>query len=557
MPRHTSGKAHTFLSLDHLVLAFFVVGSFIGIWHALPMLNVILDEQYFVGGVLRAIEMKSVLPPVGGVPYGTVTFYLNYVLQIPFLAILLAWKGFNIVSLETYLILHPEIAYLVPRLLSAMIATIVALVYDRFLRSEGLPLPQRFAVLSVMFMTVIASVTFHTGKVWVLSSVLAGTSALCTYLALKAHIRGAQEPVYGPIFWSIVSAFVALANFPLAGVFLVNIPILLYIFRNDTVRFRAVTRAILTGVFVFTVVLATNVRNIYSLVIHIFTDFNPILSGGTSAQALTPFSESFFFHFEQTLVAFPFVIAVIVIAVLTRAIQNKLLFWVSFGYAGLYFLTISLVATWFDDLGGELHYLFPLAFFSSGMIAAIAYKKMRLIVWGFCVLQTLVFFYTLYLLSVPTTFNQVDAFVEQNFRTEHVLIINTVVELSLPLNKETALLQSDEHCGSKCLYWRSATLESDFIPVVVTSQSQIDKVNAASYSRVLLITDQRPVTSCVSEPLKTFQSGASDERYVSVEYNLGHYFVPDFWHLSRLGKNLTLYEISKECAARLLVDLNM
>ena len=552
MSRHKAGKTYTFLSLDHIMLGFFAVGSFVGIWHALPMLNVILDEQYFVSGVLRTMELRTILPPLNEVPYGTVTFYLNYILQIPFLLVLFAKTSFSVISLKTYLFLHPEIAYLVPRFLSAMIATIVALIYDRFLRSEGLPLLQRFATLSVIFFTIIASVTFHTGKVWVLSSVLVGISALCTYLALKTHIRGAQEPVYGPTFWSIVCAFVALANFPLVGVFLLNIPVLLYVFRNDAVRFRATIRAILVGIFVLTIVSATNARSIYLLVIHIFTNFHPILSGGTSAQVMPPFSASLFFHFEQVLVAYPLVVAVITLAVLMKTIQNKLLFLVSFGYAGLYFLTISWIATWFDDLGGELHYLFPLAFFFSGMIAAIAYKKIRSIVWGFCVLQTLVFFYTLYLLSIPTTFNQADAFIEQNFKSEHALILNTVVELSLPMNKETTLLQSDEYCGSKCLYWRSATLESDFIPVVVTSQSQIDKVNATSYSRVLLITDQQPVTSCVSEPIKTFQSGSSDAGYVSIEHNFGHYFLSDFWRLSRLGKNLVLYEVRKQCAARFL-----
>ena len=274
-----------------------------------------------------------------------------------------------------------------------------------------------------------------------------------------------------------------------------------------------------------------------------------------SAQVMPPFSASLFFHFEQVLVAYPLVVAVITLAVLMKAIQNKLLFLVSFGYAGLYFLTISWIATWFDDLGGELHYLFPLAFFFSGMIAAIAYKKLRFIVWGFCILQTLVFFYTLYLLSIPTTFNQADTYIERNFEHEHALILNYVVELSLPMNKETSTLLSDQYCGSKCLYWRTAVDVSYFIPAVVTWQSDISKVDVDSYSRALLVTDQKP-ESCVSEPPKIFQSGASDERYVSVEYNLGYYFVSDFWHLSRLGKNLALYEVSKECATHLLVNLN-
>src|SRR3989344_4324829 len=294
---------HGVWKIDSLMLAFFALGSFVGIWHALPMLNVILDEQYFVGGVLRAIEAKSILPLATDVPYGTITFYLNYALQIPFLITLLAWNGFSIVSLKTYLVLHPETAYLVPRLLSAIVASAVALAYDRFLRSEGLSLVQRFAVLSVIFSTVIATVTLHTGKVWVLSTVLAGASALCTYIALRNYSLGRPEPTYGPAFWSIVLVFTALANFPLAGVFLINVPLLLYVFRNDAVRLRATGKAILAGILILFAVLAANWSNIYSLVIHIFTNFHPILNGGMSTQVVPPFSTSLVFHFEQALVA--------------------------------------------------------------------------------------------------------------------------------------------------------------------------------------------------------------------------------------------------------------
>src|SRR3989344_8306030 len=97
MSRHKTGKAHTFLSLGHIMLGFFAAGSFIGIWHALPMLNVILDEQYFVSGVLRTMELRTILPPINEVPYGTVTFYLNYILQMPFLLVLFAQASFSMV----------------------------------------------------------------------------------------------------------------------------------------------------------------------------------------------------------------------------------------------------------------------------------------------------------------------------------------------------------------------------------------------------------------------------------------------------------------------------
>lgn len=167
-------------------------------------------------------------------------------------------------------------------------------------------------------------------------------------------------------------------------------------------------------------------------------------------------------------------------------------------------------------------------------------------------LQSIVFIYTLYLLSVPTTFNQAASFIEKNLNGEHVLLVNDVTELTLSLNKETSLLLKDGLCASKCLYWREAAHDADFTSVVVTSQSEMHNVETSRYNRIFLITDQKPGESCLSGPIATFQGGASDAGYVNAEYNLGHYFHPDFWHLDRLGKNLRLYAISHKCAERIL-----
>ena len=59
----------------------------------------------------------------------------------------------------------------------------------------------------------------------------------------------------------------------------------------------------------------------------------------------------------------------------------------------------------------------------------------------------------------------------------------------------------------------------------------------------------RPKDACVTwEPIVTFQSGSSDEGSMTIERNLGNYLSKDFWRLSRLGKNIKIYEISKKCA---------
>ena len=260
---------------------------------------------------------------------------------------------------------------------------------------------------------------------------------------------------------------------------------------------------------------------------------------------------SFFVHVEQVLVAFPLVLAVVVIAILTRSIKDKLLFGLAIGYSCMYFFAIAAIKPSITDVGNMLHYLFPLAFFFAGMLTAINYKKMRYVLWGFCGLQVMVFVYTLYLLSVHTTFNQAAVYITDRFKNERALIINKVFELSLPLNKETSLLMGAWKCGSKCEYWRASPLDSDFKPLVLTPFQGliVGKVNLFPYSRVLLITDARPKDACVTwEPIVTFQSGSSDEGSMTIERNLGNYLSKDFWRLSRLGKNIKIYEISKKCA---------
>lgn len=538
-------------TLERLILAFFVGGSFIGIWHALPMLTVVADEQYYVGGVLRALEAGSLLPPLGDVPYGTLTFYLNYLLQIPFLIILFVWKGFHISALKEFLIFHPEVSYIVPRLLSAILASLTAILYDRFLRAEGVPLLQRFAALAALFFTTLPAVVFHTGKMWVLSTILMFTSFLFLYRALQ--LRGADPHKAAQCgFWSICTGFLALANFPLAGVFLaLNISVLAYVFRADKMHWYTLVRGTLVGGGVLLAVLIINYQNIYYQVADIFTNYHPLVTG--EDLVTLPLSASFFFHIKQIAVAFPALLMLLLFAIGVRAIQNKLLFWLSAGYASLYVMTLVFLVTWYNSVGELLRYVFPLGFFFSTMIAALEYKKMRGALWAFCAVQVSLYLYVLYLLSVPTTFNLASNYIVERYRGERVLIYNDVVELTLPQNKQSALLMEDKFCGSKCRYVRTASTTEDFMPVVVTFQSKLSEVDSGDFSSILWISGRALEDSCAGTPAQTgvptasFQSGASDENYLSIEHNFGSYLVSDFWHLSRLGKNMYIYKVSGQC----------
>jgi hypothetical protein len=106
----------------------------------------------------------------------------------------------------------------------------------------------------------------------------------------------------------------------------------------------------------------------------------------------------------------------------------------------------------------------------------------------------------------------------------------------------------DEFCGSKCQYLRGVSAEEPFAPVVVTYQSRLKDIDFSKFLKVYWISGRALHTSCFENPVATFQSGASDSGYFSIEHNLGDYFLPELWHLSRLGRNVYVYEVSKQCA---------
>lgn len=524
----------------YVILLVLATGSFIGIWHALPMLNVVGDEQYFVGGVLRAVEAKSIFPPYGDVPYGTLTFYANYLLQLPFLLILLVWKGFHLLALKTFLIMHPEVAYFVPRFLSAVLAALFVWRYEHFLRREGLSFVHRFVVLSVPLMTILSAVILHTGKMWVLSFILVMGSMLALYTTLTYRSKRS-------IYWSILLACAAFANFPLAGLFLVVIPILLFIFRRDRILLRTTLCASILGGVGVLAVFAVNYKNIFYQIRDIFTKYHPLVENAQTT--LLPHASLFpsiILHTQQILVAFPLVLLLLVVAVFRRAIANKLLFYLSLGYAVLYVAVLMLLATWSGELGTYLRYLFPLGFLFSAMIASFEYGRLRTTFVGFLIIQIGIYIYLLFLLSVPTTFNNAHDYVVQNYSSQHVLIYNDIVELELPQNAQSALLVQDRYCGSKCQYLRTSSTTL-FAPVVVNYQSSLEKVQPTDFAKRYWIQSSRLATACAGEPIAIFQTGATDGGYFSIEYNLGNYFLPDFWHLSRLGKNIYIYQVPVSC----------
>lgn len=51
-----------FVGRERAIVTLLCISFFVGIWHALPLLNVVTDEWYFVGGVVRAMEHHTFIP---------------------------------------------------------------------------------------------------------------------------------------------------------------------------------------------------------------------------------------------------------------------------------------------------------------------------------------------------------------------------------------------------------------------------------------------------------------------------------------------------------------
>ncbi len=516
-----------------------IAGSLLGIWHALPLVTVIADEMYYVGGVFRALEALSPFPLPGDVPYGTITFFLNYLLQLPLIAGLLVSTGFDIGALKELLIVHPEVAYIVPRLAGALCAIGFGIFFNRFLRQQGVGRLGRMSALSALFCTVLPAVIFHTGKMWVLSFALVAVSLLYAYRAVGRFKSGGA--LAGSLYVSVIAAFLATANVLFAGLSLAVIPFLAYVLRRNWAHLWTLGKAVLAGVALFGLFLAVNFHNVTSLVALVLNQYDVPAEAVDAGIGL-----SLALHSYQLVAAFPLVLLLMLAAIGARALKHKTLFLLSGAYALVYFAFVAFSATWYTDASLYWRYMFPFGFFFACMLASFSYEGyLKKLLVFFLVLQACVYLYLLYLLCVPTTQNLAREYLIDAYGSKAVLIYDGGQATELPLNAISAAALKEEFCGSKCQYLKEHPAASGFAPFVLSDQSVIPE----SLPSTVVVVGPRLSLACAGNPAATFQSGARDEQFVAIEHNLGNYLLPDFWRLGRLGQNLYIYELTSACFA--------
>lgn len=525
---------HGFTKED-VVVTVFGASFFIGIWYAPGMVNTITDVWAFGGGVLRAMEAHTLIPG-SDVNYGTISFYQSYVLMAVALAFGFVFNGFDIEALKSFLILNPSLSLLIPRVASVLAALALLVVVYRFLKTHVTSAWWRFALLVLTFGNVLAMLLARSGKMWMLSIALGVISFIYLYRALtEERQRGAPGKL---AFISVMTAFLATANFPFAGVFLINIPIIFVFFSRTAHAFRRLFLIVASGFAVFIGIFMLNMQNTIDLV-WTFTKqlFDTSLQSISNIRpALTPV-ESFMVNARQAVEAFPLLLLALVPALRTR-LRDKTLAVLSLLYIIVYMVAVSIVFRIDHGIELNVRHIFPVGFFLMFLILAFEAPARRVAVI-FVFVGVALYSYSALLLSLPTTYNSASDFIVEAYRDKNIRIDENIFELTIPMNKASYALFADADCGSTCQYRRSLASDIPFRPLVVTGETDTALLDTLPPPNLLVV--EREISDCT--PIARFGNNIPDNEIFDIDINLGRMLLPSYYTLQRLGKNIYIYDV--------------
>ncbi|MFT5036462.1 MAG: hypothetical protein ACI9VM_000022 [Candidatus Azotimanducaceae bacterium] len=528
------------LTKEDLMVIVFGVSFFVGVWYAIPMVNTITDVWSFGGGVLRAMEAHTLFPG-GDVPYGTISFFQNYIAMAFALAAGFVFTGFDLEALKTLLILNPSYTLIPSRIVSVLTSIVLLAVVYRFLKAHVTSSWWRFALIVLVFGNVLASLLVRSGKMWMLSTALGVISFIYLYRALTEErtsgISGRSSVI------SVVTAFLATANFPFAAVFLINIPILFLFFPKTAKSLRRLFLIVLSGGAVFLSVVALNFQNTFQLVSSFIT---PLLQ--PSAEIIIDdlpalsFFEAFLVNARHAVEAFPLLFLALLFVVIPAAgwrVRDKTLAYLALTYGVIYILMASVLFRSDHGLSLNVRHIFPLAFFL--LFCIVAYRApARSVAVGFISIGLLIYMHTMALFSVPTTYNDVSDFLTARYGTEEVLIKEDIFELTLPMNRASYEIFAEENCGSTCKHRRTLDADIEFNPLVVTNYT--DQAVLEMLAPVDIVVLELSIPGCT--PIARFGNSVPDTEVFDFDINLGRMLMPSFYTLRQLGKNMYVYDVS-------------
>jgi hypothetical protein len=510
----------------------FGASFFVGVRYAFPMVNTITDVWAFGGGVLRAIEAHTLLPGYG-VAYGTVSFYQNYLVMVVALCIGYVVTGFDLETLKTLLILNPSYSLLVPRVTSALTATALLGVIYRFLRSHVQSEWWRLTLLMLVFGNVLATLLTRSGKMWMLSTALAVVSFIYLYRTITEEVPGGTPGRLSAV--SIVAAFLAAANFAFAAVFLINIPILVFVFPKTRAVFRRILAQSLFGAAVFLIIFALNAANTIEQVSgFVLQFFGSSYASVVSARDSLTLLQSFFVNVRQAAESFPLLLLALIPA-LRAGIRDRTLATLAALYAATYLIAVSIIFRADDGLALNVRHIFPICFFFLFLLAAYR-PPARWISVAFLSVGCAIYVYTVMLLSIPATYNAAYDFIVSRYGEQHVRIDEHIFELTLPMNRASYALYTSTACGSACTHMRALQSDIAFKPLVITDDS--DPASLAGLPSADLVVVEHTIAGCTA--LARFGNDVPD--VFDIDINLGRMLLPSFYRLRQLGKTIYIYE---------------
>jgi len=522
------------ISKEDLFVLLLGVSFSVGVWYAFPMVNTICDTWAYGGGVLRAMEAHTILPGAD-VPYGTISFYQNYVLWVIVLGFGLLFTGFNFDVLKTFFILNPSYSLLVPRVASVLSALFLLVIVYKFLKTNIQSLWWRLALLMLIFGNVLTALLVRSGKMWILATTFAIISFIYLHKALTEEEKNGLPGRLSAI--SVIAAFLAAANFPFFALFLINIPIIFFYFPHTVKSLRRLGAIVFGGGLLFLGIMVLNAQNTFGLVWGSFmTLFNPsvgIISNNESTQTIF---HAFMVNVRQAVESFPLLLLALIPAMSAKMRDRKLAY-LSFVYIVTYILTASILFRTEYGLELNVRHIFPLSFFLLFLIVAYGAPAKRVAV-GFFSVGLVIYVYTTMLFSVSTTYNNASDFIAAHYGNKEIRIDENIFELTLPTNKASYLLYKDSLCGSTCQYRRMLKKDIAFKPIIVTNEIEPSALSTLPPTDINVV--DRAIDGC--SPLARFVNPVPDDEIFDMDINLGRMVMPSFYRLDRLGKNIYIYD---------------
>jgi hypothetical protein len=504
-----------------LFFGIFFIFSLIGIWHALPHIDVIGDESGYVGGVLRAMQAHTIQPHIYDAY--TLSFLASYAMMIPVVTIVLALAHFSIAHATAILYAHYSLLYLVPRFVSVLAAMATAYVLLRFARLMGHPPKAAYAAVALILSTVILALVMHTGKMWALSGLLL---VLADYFCISACMAPPLGRWYrSSVFWSIGCAFLGVANFPLNAVGLVVVPFLFQRFKDRAMRKRIMLYSLLWA-FMSVLLILFNLHG------WIFQDQATPIGGSPS------FLANVVYQLFLIVVTMPFLFAAV--AAQAGTLVNRRLFFLAAGQCALYIVFLSIRAPWAAGRLDMLRYGFFMVLLLGCMLIATSLPRRKLVL--ILLALSLVFYVqTVRLLAVPTTYNEAGDWIVASLAPQRVEVVNSMLVFNLPKTPEAYGLVRPALCESRCTISKQYGFDSSYRYLVVDGETDLSRLAALKpdVSATYLVTDEA-TTSPSYTLVRSFGDSATD--YFSLDYRAGIYD-PRFLLAERFGPPIYLYRL--------------